>query len=265
MTTPQTVTEPAINPKETAEGLGLGGLICSAYSLMPDDGHGPWISKPGNGGDVGELAEIVNELNMLRSDSEKRAKFFLLERAKRDSAERAFRQLLSSIRDGNFSNGEFDTEEYDAAELYFHQKSSPTSPKDLWGLAPESEHCPQNPESSTPPPSQTMTTPNPIEEPATPPEPNSATGGGCAATPCSTVCGECNWSNGELWNLGDFGKPRWVCQGCAKRSLEASDARSNPKLNSVCEITKDGKHIRKHGHDFAPVAKCSACENWYDL
>ncbi len=37
------------------------------------------------------------------------------------------------------------------------------------------------------------------------------------------------------------------------------------KLNPSCEVTKDGKHIWKHGHDFARAAKCRACDKWYDL
>jgi hypothetical protein len=49
----------------------------------------------------------------------------------------------------------------------------------------------------------------------------------------------------------------------AKNAKEKS--RSSDKLNPVCEVTKDGKHLRKHGHDFARAAKCRACEKWYDL
>ncbi len=38
------------------------------------------------------------------------------------------------------------------------------------------------------------------------------------------TCSECNWTNVSLINLGEPGKPRWVCHGCCKRTLEALDS-----------------------------------------
>ena len=35
------------------------------YSKMPDDGYGPWIGSPNNGGDVGDMLDVVDELNKL--------------------------------------------------------------------------------------------------------------------------------------------------------------------------------------------------------
>ena len=45
-------------------------------------------------------------------------------------------------------------------------------------------------------------------------------------TPALPVCSVCNWTNspGSVWNLGEPGKPRWVCQGCCKRALERATA-----------------------------------------
>ena len=37
------------------------------------------------------------------------------------------------------------------------------------------------------------------------------------------LCSVCNWTNVGCINLGEFGKPRWVCQGCCKRALEERD------------------------------------------
>ncbi|MCX6780345.1 MAG: hypothetical protein NT034_04185 [Candidatus Magasanikbacteria bacterium] len=42
----------------------------------------------------------------------------------------------------------------------------------------------------------------------------------CQCIPLDVTCSECNWTNVGLWNLGESGKPRWVCQGCAKRSVD---------------------------------------------
>ncbi len=40
----------------------------------------------------------------------------------------------------------------------------------------------------------------------------------------SATCSECNWTNVFLLNLGEPGKPRWVCQGCCKRAVETRHA-----------------------------------------
>ena len=37
----------------------------------------------------------------------------------------------------------------------------------------------------------------------------------------SESCCICRWTNTGLMNLGEFGKPRWVCHGCCKRILDA--------------------------------------------
>ena len=37
----------------------------SRYQKMPDDGCGEWIGAPNNGGDVGDMLDIVGELNGL--------------------------------------------------------------------------------------------------------------------------------------------------------------------------------------------------------
>ncbi len=38
------------------------------------------------------------------------------------------------------------------------------------------------------------------------------------------TCSKCNWTNVGLLNLGEPGKPRWVCLGCCKRAIETLDA-----------------------------------------
>lgn len=45
------------------------------------------------------------------------------------------------------------------------------------------------------------------------------------ATPSygSEICSECHWTNGSLINLGESGKPRWVCPGCCKLAIEKLD------------------------------------------
>lgn len=37
----------------------------SRYRKMPDDGCGEWIGAPNNGGDLGDMLDIVGELNGL--------------------------------------------------------------------------------------------------------------------------------------------------------------------------------------------------------
>jgi len=37
------------------------------------------------------------------------------------------------------------------------------------------------------------------------------------------LCSICEWTNTGCWNLGEPGKPRWVCQGCSKRVVEKQD------------------------------------------
>jgi hypothetical protein len=37
----------------------------SRYQKMPDDGCGEWIGAPNSGGDVGDMLDIVGELNGL--------------------------------------------------------------------------------------------------------------------------------------------------------------------------------------------------------
>ena len=32
-------------------------------------------------------------------------------------------------------------------------------------------------------------------------------------------CSNCNWTNISLLNLGNFGKSKMVCHGCAKRAI----------------------------------------------
>jgi hypothetical protein len=39
----------------------------------------------------------------------------------------------------------------------------------------------------------------------------------------SVTCSECNWTNVSLLNLGDLGKPRWICHGCCKRAFQKID------------------------------------------
>lgn len=55
--TAQTTSDPAVD---------LPRLVrLSRYQKMPDDGHGEWIGAPNNGGDVGDMLDIVGELNGL--------------------------------------------------------------------------------------------------------------------------------------------------------------------------------------------------------
>ena len=42
-------------------------------------------------------------------------------------------------------------------------------------------------------------------------------------SPSGSACSECNWTNVSLINLGEYGKPRWVCQGCCKRAIDTLD------------------------------------------
>jgi hypothetical protein len=37
------------------------------------------------------------------------------------------------------------------------------------------------------------------------------------------LCSVCNWTNVGCVNLGEFGKPHWVCQSCCKTALEKRD------------------------------------------
>lgn len=39
----------------------------------------------------------------------------------------------------------------------------------------------------------------------------------------SAICSECNWTNTSLLNLGEPGKPRWICPGCCKRAFQKID------------------------------------------
>jgi hypothetical protein len=61
-------------------------------------------------------------------------------------------------------------------------------------------------------------------------QPNTSIGPAQAANPntCeatgSAVCSECGRTNVNLLNLGAPSKPRMVCHGCCKRTLEAVDA-----------------------------------------
>ena len=68
---------------------------------------------------------------------------------------------------------------------------------------------------------------------------------GSTVASCSTVCGECNWCNGELWNLGEFGKPRWVCQGCAKRAIEKKDR----LMEDLADLVKAYERLLETGRD----------------
>jgi uncharacterized protein YvpB len=36
----------------------------------------------------------------------------------------------------------------------------------------------------------------------------------------NTTCCICNWTNDGLINIGEFGKPQYVCLGCIKRQFE---------------------------------------------
>lgn len=36
----------------------------------------------------------------------------------------------------------------------------------------------------------------------------------------SEVCSVCNWTNHGCLNVGNHGKPKWMCHGCIKRSLD---------------------------------------------
>lgn len=49
-----------------APSVDLPQLVrLSRYQKMPDDGCGEWIGAPNNGGDVGDMLDIVAELNGL--------------------------------------------------------------------------------------------------------------------------------------------------------------------------------------------------------
>jgi hypothetical protein len=59
------------------------------YSIRNDD-QGPWISLPNNGGELGDMADTVCELNKLITDAE-------LARFERDEAIRILRVLKSDV------------------------------------------------------------------------------------------------------------------------------------------------------------------------
>lgn len=44
---------------------------------------------------------------------------------------------------------------------------------------------------------------------------------GFAGAHGSATCCLCNWTNTNLLNLGEPGKPRWTCHGCCRRMLDA--------------------------------------------
>jgi|GEM_PF-6812464 len=54
--------------------------------------------------------------------------------------------------------------------------------------------------------------------------PKTPDAGLCSSAPAGSVCSECHLTNVSLVNLGYFGKPRWVCQGCCRSALEVVDA-----------------------------------------
>jgi len=63
----------------------------------------------------------------------------------------------------------------------------------------------------------------------------------CGATG-SAVCSECGWTNVNLLNLGEPGKPRMVCHGCCKRALESVDTcRAALKPNDKAQILSEAK------------------------
>jgi NTP pyrophosphatase (non-canonical NTP hydrolase) len=39
--------------------------------------------------------------------------------------------------------------------------------------------------------------------------------------PIGTTCGVCDWTNVGLLNVGDPGRPMWMCHGCIKRAVDA--------------------------------------------
>lgn len=50
----------------------------------------------------------------------------------------------------------------------------------------------------------------------------------------SEVCSVCNWTNDGCLNVGDYGKPKWICHGCIKRSLDTLQS----KLTEVEECLR---------------------------
>jgi hypothetical protein len=53
-------------PTTSVPAVDLPRLVrLSRYQKMPDDGCGEWIGAPNNGGDVGDMLDIVGELNGL--------------------------------------------------------------------------------------------------------------------------------------------------------------------------------------------------------
>ena len=66
MNNQESKSKPSDSDQGSGKGLSVQRLVrLSRYQKMPDDGCGEWIGAPNNGGDVGDMLDIVGELNGL--------------------------------------------------------------------------------------------------------------------------------------------------------------------------------------------------------
>lgn len=58
------------------------------------------------------------------------------------------------------------------------------------------------------------------------------------------TCEVCNWTNTSCLNLGEFGKPKWVCHGCIQRIVNERDELANWKKEAM-QVMPDFQAIGK--------------------